>query len=114
MLLWTAQTIEAYNTLIHSGAYRCDESKIIDFEWWKPAYDWIAQMMKEQIGDPPKGVKYPVWLWYRWKGKNKKPDLRAHRSFGEKGTKLMLIEVEIPDNKVVLSVAAVENPCENA
>ena len=103
MLLWTAQTIEAYNTLIHSGAYRCDESKIIDFEWWKPAYDWIAQMMKEQIGDPPKGVKYPVWLWYRWKGKNKKPDLRAHRSFGEKGTKLMLIEVEIPDNKVVLS-----------
>ena len=73
MLLWTSQTTEAYNTLIHTGAYHCNESKIIDFEWWKPAYDWIAQKMKEQIGDPPEGVNYPVWLWYRWKGKNKNP-----------------------------------------
>ena len=103
MLLWTAHTMDAYNTLTNTGLYHCDESKIIDFEWWKPAYDWIAQKMKEQIGNPPEGVNYPVWLWYRWRGKNKKPDLRARRSFGEKGTKLMLIEVEIPDNRIVLS-----------
>ena len=45
--------MDAYNTLTNTGLYHCNESKIIDFEWWKPAYDWIAQKMKEQIGNPP-------------------------------------------------------------
>ena len=49
MILWTAQTIEAYNTLIHTGVYRCDTSKITDFEWWKPAYDWMVKEMLIQI-----------------------------------------------------------------
>ena len=103
MFLWTAQTIETYDTLIHTGVYRCDTSKITDFEWWKPAYDWMVKEMRERIGSPPEGVKYPIWLWYRWNGHNKKPDLRARRSFGSKGTELVLIEIEIPDNQVVLS-----------
>ena len=94
MFLWTAQTIETYDTLIHTGVYRCDTSKITDFEWWKPAYDWMVKKMCERIGPPPEGVKYPIWLWYRWNGHNKKPDLRARRSFGSKGTELVLIEIE--------------------
>ena len=103
MRLWTAQTVEVYENLIKTGTYHCDENKICDFEWWKSAYDWLSEKMVDKIGAPPVGVKYPVWLWYKWNNRRHKPDLRSHSSFGQKGQKMVMLEVEIPDDKVVLS-----------
>lgn len=103
MRLWTAQTVDVYESLIKTGTHHCDESKIRDFEWWKRAYDWLAEKMTDRIGAPPANVKYPVWLWYKWNSRHRKPDLRSRRAFGPKGRKMVMLEIEIPDDKVVLS-----------
>jgi hypothetical protein len=63
----------------------------------------MAQKMKEKIGPPPEGVTFPIWFWYKRDGHNKKPDLRKRREFGPKGAEMCLFEVEIPDEKVLLS-----------
>ena len=103
MRLWTAQTPEIYKSLIDTGVYHTKESEINDFEFWKRSYDWLVAKMIEHIGSPPVGVNYPIWLWYIWNGKHHKPDLRSRTTFGPKGLKQVLLEVEVPDDQVLLS-----------
>ena len=56
------------------------------------------------IGPPPSGVKYPVWAWYMQNGRHCKPDLRRERwGYGPGDEQYSCIELEIPDNEVVLS-----------
>lgn len=60
--------------------------------------------MKERIGKPPEGVSYPVWAWYMWEGARKKPDLRRERwGNGWKGDRFACMEIDVPDDRVVLS-----------
>lgn len=60
--------------------------------------------MKKRIGPPPEGVSFPVWAWYQWRKDRKKPDLRAKRWYcGYKGEKFYRLEIEIPDEQVLLS-----------
>lgn len=67
-------------------------------------YDWLVQEMKARIGEPPEGVFYPVWAWYMWEGARKKPDLRRARwRNGWKEDRFVCMEIEIPDDRVVLS-----------
>lgn len=104
MKLWTAQTIEVYENLKKTGVHRFNADKCYCFyEFWAEPYTWLAEKMKERIGFPPEGVEFPVWFWYKWNGNHHKPDLRSRRSFGTKGQKMVLLEVEIPDNEVLLS-----------
>lgn len=64
----------------------------------------MAEQMKKRIGEPPKGVIFPVWAWYQWEGMRKRPDMRVHgRNWGEKGTPIVLLTIEVPDNLVLLS-----------
>jgi hypothetical protein len=60
------------------------------------AYRWLSKQMISRVGHPPRGVKYPVWLW------PKKPDLRIGEH-GMPGDELVMMEVEITDEKVVLT-----------
>ena len=55
-----------------------------------------------KVGTPPQGVNYPIWAWHTREGKRKMPDLRQS-GFGEKGTELVRMEIEIPEDQVVLS-----------
>lgn len=46
----------------------------------------MANQMKMRIGNAPEGVTFPVWAWYQWEGKRKRPDMRIHgRSWSKKG-----------------------------
>ena len=102
MILWTIQPIEIYEKLIETGEYKCDleKSGMKDF---RSVYDWLIEQMVSRIGEPPEGVKYPVWAWYK-DGEKKKPDLRHARfAYGSKGEEFACIEIEIPEDKVVLS-----------
>lgn len=102
MILWTIQPIEIYEKLIETGEYKCDleKSGMKDFQ---SAYDWLVEQMVSKIGEPPEGVKYPVWAWYK-DGKGIKPDLRHARfAYGRKDEKFACIEIEIPEYEVVLS-----------
>ena len=103
MILWTIQPEEVYQSILYTGVYHCDFDKI-DMKAWKPQYDWMAVQMKKRIGKAPNGVEYPVWAWYQRDGKRKKPDLRRERwRNGWKGEHFACMEIDIPDEKVLLS-----------
>lgn len=58
--------------------------------------------MIKRIGEPPEGVRYPVWAWYIHDSKRKKPDLRKSE-YGRKGEAMVCMEIDISDDEVVLS-----------
>lgn len=106
MRLWTIQPFEVWEELNRKGYFICDPKKadyISDKEWnFKESYDWLVNQMELRIGRRPKGVSYPIWAWYMRDWKHKKPDLR-NVGLGTKGEKSVCIEIEIPNNQVVLT-----------
>ncbi len=104
MILWTIQSENVYNLILEAGIYHCDKSSSVMGKHLGDSYEWLSEQMKERIGDPPTGVIYPVWGWYQWEGLRKKPDLRRERwSNGSKGERFVCMEIDIPDEKVLLS-----------
>lgn len=56
-----------------------------------------------RVGDPPFGVRHPLWAWLQCDGvRKKRPDLRrsGHLSAGERG---VLIEFNVAEEQVLLS-----------
>ena len=106
MRVWTIQPIEVWNELNSKGYFICDPNKadyITDKDWnFKKSYDWLVKAMEKRIGKRPLGVSYPIWAWHTRDWKHKKPDLR-NVGLAKKGEKCVCIEVEIPDNQVVLT-----------
>ena len=102
MRLWTIQTVEVYNKILENGIHYCDEelSMWLEIDCFVNAYNWMRKKMEEKIGNSE--VKYPIWAWYAYNGKNRKPDLRR-LGYAEKGTKLVCLEIEVDENKVLLS-----------
>lgn len=110
MKLWTVMSKTVYeDTIIKNGIYSCDTDKCdmlindIEDKYYENAYNWLADYMNYKIGKPNnKNTKYPVWAWYKLRGKKSRPDLRWVEFKGYKEP-MVLIECEIDDNKVVLS-----------
>ena len=63
----------------------------------------LLNHMKKRIWIPPDNVKYPVLAWYQWEGVRKRLDMRTHRYSGEKGTPVVLLTIDVPDDMVLLS-----------
>lgn len=104
MILWTIQSEEVYNIIMSEGVYRCDTSLAFWSDSLNDGYDWMADQMRKRIGNPPDGVVYPVWAHYQWEGERKKPDLRRERwANGWKGDPFVCMEIDIPDEEVLLS-----------
>lgn len=116
MYLWTIQTEEVWELIQKTGSYRCDPFKapmIQSFDdqlvgkeldpQLSGAYTWLAEQMTSRIGPAPEGVRFPVWAWNLYEGK-RKPDLRKERwTNGAGGERLACIELDVPDDKVLLS-----------
>jgi hypothetical protein len=103
MRLWTIQDQEAYKLLKKNGILHVNEECL----WCKDsnnlryAYDWMASALcKKDIN--PDGIRYPIWAWYQWEGKRKKRDMRKS-GLSARGNKVVQLEIEIPDEKVLLS-----------
>lgn len=105
MKLWTIQPIEILEEINEKGYFCCNETKAEnitgDFSF-KSAYDWLVPEMEKRIGKKPNNINYPIWAWHTRDWKRKKPDLRFS-AYDKKGTKCVCLEIEIPDNEVVLS-----------
>jgi hypothetical protein len=100
--LWTIQPISVWEILNQDGVYSPDHSKIPLGEFFLPSYDWLCSHLETK--DPKSNnIKYPVWAWKRLNGQNgKKPDLRWN-CWGNRGEKLVCMELEIDDNRVLCS-----------
>ena len=104
MRLWTIQPSTLYELLETEKVIQCNplKSELITEFGFSVAYDWMAEQMRLHVGDPPDGVKYPIWAWYAMNWKNRRPDLRRveFRGYNEDQ---VCIELEIPDSDVLLS-----------
>lgn len=100
MRLWTMQPVEAYDILMRDGVFKCDPEKVCEPSFLD-RYAWMNEKLNEK-DTRPEDIEYPIWAWYRFNGKEKKPDLR-HSCYGTRGDKMVCMEIEIPDEKVLLS-----------
>ena len=104
MILWTIQPKEVFDLIQREGVYRCDIHKSGFEDFADMQYSWMVSQMKKRIGPPPEGVKYPVLAWQQWRKGRKKPDLRWERwHCWPGGAKFYRLEIEIPDEQVLLS-----------
>ncbi|MEK7678349.1 MAG: DUF3841 domain-containing protein [Verrucomicrobiota bacterium] len=101
MMLWTIQTMEAWDAIRTRGSLRgnrCQTEKA-----FRSAYDWMTRQMRQRIGPPPTRDSKPIWAWYQWRGdRQRKPDLRCggHLERGQKGVR---VEFAVEDSRVLLS-----------
>lgn len=104
MILWTIQNEEVLEELQREGVYHANEDYLFcrDIPFIEYVYDWLSSKMTDIVGASPRGVRYPVWAWHTWEGKRKRRDLRE-AGYGEKGTNMVQIEIEVPDENVLLS-----------
>lgn len=100
MKLWTIQPVEVYEILMRDGVFICDSDKVGEPSFLD-RYGWIIEKLNNKDSKPCH-VSYPVWAWFRFDSKEKKPDLR-HSCYGYRGDKMVCIELEVPDEKVLLS-----------
>ena len=102
MRLWTIQGIAIYEQLIRDGIAYCTKPLVDDDEQFIYAYHWMAEQMRKRIGEPPvEGIEYPMWAWCQYDSAKRKRPPRSPWDMSE-GINAYL-EVEIPDNQVLLS-----------
>lgn len=98
MKIWTIQNEEFCNKLTQSGKIESNWEAIdLDYAF---AYEWICQQMSQRIGYKMRVP--PIWVWYKYGGIHKKPDMR-HSGYLPKGTKGVCIELEVEREDVLLS-----------
>ncbi|KNY25486.1 DUF3841 domain-containing protein [Pseudobacteroides cellulosolvens] len=91
-IYYSIQDLNAWTEAQHRG-YLIGNEKYVWEEFLRP-YHWMMSQMLKRI--PEYNEEYPIWLW------PEKPDLRRSGHM-ERGKKAILIEVELPDSKVLLS-----------
>lgn len=102
MILWTIQDYHAYEELMDTGILAADEDYVLEREYFAPVYKWLYRQMVKNMGAPPKGVKYPVWAWYQWEGKRRKPDMRRG-GYAERGKRIVRLTIDVDSQAVLLS-----------
>lgn len=107
MKLWMIIEKRVYEeTIVKTGEYVCNKNKsemLLNDSYYHTidkAYKWLGEEMKRRIESNE--IEYPVWAWYRLRGKEKRPDLRWTEFKGNKEP-MVLLEIEIEDKKVLLS-----------
>lgn len=102
MRLWTIQGIEIYKQLLRDGVAYCTKPAWSVDENFMKAYQWMADEMRQRIGEPPiKEIRYPMWAWYQYNSAKSKKPPRSSLNLQKGVTAYM--EIEIPDNEVLLS-----------
>ena len=102
MRLWTIQGIEIYEQLQRDGMAYCTIPAWSDDEKFMKAYHWMADQMRQRIGEPTiKDIKYPMWAWYQYNSAKSNKPPRSYLDIQEGISAYM--EIEIPDNEVLLS-----------
>ena len=102
MRLWTIQGIAIYEQLQREGVAYCTKPVTGEHFDFLHTYHWMAGQMRKRIGNPPvEGVEYPMWAWFQYNSSKDKKPPRSPKDIAEGLS--VYIEIEIPDNEVLLS-----------
>jgi hypothetical protein len=102
MRLWTIQGIEIYEQLKREGIAYCTKPEWGDDDLFVYAYHWMANQMRQRIGEPPiNDIEYPMWAWYQYDSAKRNKPPRSPLEVSEGLSAYM--EIELPDSEVLLS-----------
>jgi hypothetical protein len=96
------QPVEVYEQIKKDGYYKFDSTKAENYKDFKNSYSWLEQQMNIRGIIKENSCDGLVWAWHTYNKKHKKPDLR-HSGFGYKDEESVCLEIEKPDDKVLLS-----------
>lgn len=102
MKLWTIQPVEVYEQIKADGKYIFDYEKSANAKDFAREYKWLEKEMADRGISKSFCDDGMVWAWHTYAGKRHKPDLRQG-GYNKRGTKAVCMEIEIPDNKALLS-----------
>jgi hypothetical protein len=102
MVLWTIQPVEVYKQIKRDGYYKFNSALAENYKDFKNSYDWLERQMNIRGINKNNCEEGLVWAWYKWNGIRKNPDLKES-GFAESGEKMVCMEIDIPDNRVLLS-----------
>lgn len=95
MRLWTFRDPEEWKQAEKLGRLRADGRRVME-RAWLPAYRWMKTQMKKRIAGY--SGRFPLWAW----SERQFADLRK-TGHAPKGSKALLVECEIPAERVLLS-----------
>lgn len=102
MRLWTIQKYPAYQYMLKTDILAANEEYVFEKEFYAPVYAWLYNQMVNRIGEPPQGIKYPIWAWFQWEGKRSKPDMRRS-GHSKPGEKVVRLTIEVNEKDVLLA-----------
>lgn len=103
MIIWSIHTLDFFKKLEKNKVLYPNKKLLTWRNDFMDSYLWLADQMDKKIGGRPHPTAVPFWAWYQFKdSKHKKPDLRVrcHIDAGQQGVRM---ELNIPDNEVVLT-----------
>lgn len=109
MKIWSIQTLEAFDSLIDEGVLRAFKKHAMEtssgggYEY-PPEYEWMISQMEKRVGPAPKPGMTPLWAWAYYGPEKPRPDLRRLAWYwSDQNQDLVMIEAEIPDEKILVS-----------
>ena len=97
MKIWTIQPIQIWDLLRDQKVLYVDRGLCQECDLFPEAFSWMCQQMGKRV------LNYQGHLpWWGWQ--HPKPDLRFYSRKGINGTQHIRIELEIPEDRVLLSL----------
>lgn len=93
MIVNTVQHLDAYYKMREQGYLVGDEGRV--WKEFKEPYRWMMKQMVNRI-EGYNGLDYPIWVWKRRVNRNES-------SLLPKGTKGVILTLEIPDEQILWS-----------
>lgn len=101
MVLWIILTEDEYAQLQRDGVYRITEADE-DMRDSPQAFEWLHRELIKRVGPAPEGAVTPLRGWLRWEPGRPRPDLRWMRWNWHPVGKHALLQVDVPEKKVLL------------
>ncbi len=100
MQLWMIVSKAVYERIQQGEIYRItdmdDEMKYCPW-----AYEWLNAEMEKRVGRAPEGVVAPLHGWLRWETERIRPDLRWMRWNWHPQGEHVLLQLDVPEEKVL-------------